>query len=264
LDLSNFTGTLLRADWDDNATDVILFKNGKKTEAYAAEGSNNTRIAGWFEIEVWYQTVGVLYHSDGTFEWTVTLHKVRRMSCTPMGTSQGGSYGGGVSVNGGPSYGGSSSANGVDIPGTHQTYLRPNYIVKDALTRNGSQRSLLNQRLNDFLGATGMAVSALGWALAKAEVMAKVIGAEVKTFFPYATVFGKGVGVVGLVLDGKEVWAVWSEPGANWNNLSTWNQLKTVLFGVGVFVVFVPNTFWLGAVVATASIGIAVVEKISE
>lgn len=260
LNLSKFTGTLLRADWDDNATDVILFKDGQKTEAYAAEGSNNTRVSGCFEIEVVYQTVGVLYHMDGTYEWTVTLHKVRRMSCTPMGTSPGsGSVGGGVSVNGGAYYGGSSSSNGVDIPNTHQAYLRPNYIVKDALGRNGSQRALLNQRVNDFLEATAVGVSALDWTLVKAEALAKVLGAELKTFFPYAEVFGKRVGGLSLILDGIEVYGVWDEAGRNWNNLTTWNQVKIIVFGTGA-IAFVAGAFWLAAAAGTVSFGMAVVE----
>ncbi|MDQ6480583.1 hypothetical protein [Dyadobacter sp. LHD-138] len=57
----------------------------------------------------------------------------------------------------------------------------PNYIIQDALIKDGSQQSLLNQRY-DFFKATGMSMSILDWNLTLADGLAKIMGAEVKVF----------------------------------------------------------------------------------
>ena len=95
-----------------------------------------------------------------------------------------------------------------------------------------------------------------------AEALAKVAGAEMKTFFPAAEVSRKCVGGVSLILDGIEIYAVWGEAGFNWNNLSTWNQVKTVVFGATAVGFFVAGGFWLAAAAGTVSLGMAVYEEL--
>ncbi|WP_353720318.1 hypothetical protein [Dyadobacter sp. 676] len=258
LDLSELDGVIIRADWDDTPSEIITFRNGRKIEIYAPE-SQNLRTSGCYVIEYISQRVEVFVNPDGTYRWVVYLHKSYRYSCS-NGAAPGTSIGAGVSTNGGPYYGGTGGVMDGTETGT-ETYLRPNYQIGPALTSNGSQRALLNGRLADFLSATGTAVSILDWSIQKAEALANVVGAPLKTYFPEAVIFGKRVGLVGVVLDGREVFIAYSDAGLNWNNMSTWDQAKAIIWGVGA-TAFVFEFFWLGAAAATVSIGMGVAKEL--
>lgn len=261
LDLSQYTGSLIKTDWDDNVVEMINYKNGTEVERFE-QNVTNGRTAQCYVIEVTYQTVEVQLTPEGTYIWVVKLHKRQRLSCGTTGGST--NLGGGVSVNGGlfqfnP---GGNGGGMTDIPNTQQTFIRPNYVVKDALDRNGSQRALLNQRLDDFCKAIGPTLSFIDWNNSMGEAITKIVGAQnLKVVYPVSQVVGRTFGAMSLIMDGREVWILMVNGSMRFQDLDNWDKAKVVLLGAAATAFFF-EIWWLAVASATMSVGMAVVKEL--
>lgn len=91
------------------------------------------------------------------------------------------------------------------------------------------------------------------------EAVARIIGGYYRDFCAISKIAGRSVGIVSFVLDGRDVWVTFSEHGFDWNELSTWDQVKVGAVALGgVALAF--EFFWLGAAASTVTMGIAVLK----
>lgn len=113
----NFSGSLLRADWDDNLIDGIIYNRGKVIDSLSNSATKNGRVADCTWIDVSYKTVVVTPCGPNCLNVEFTLHRASQLVCSGGGGFGGGGAGGGYGSGGGGGGGGSTSGGNGPISG---------------------------------------------------------------------------------------------------------------------------------------------------
>lgn len=245
----DFTGWLMRCDWEDTLIDGEQYKKGEKIAAFdGVVGTKNGRTAQCRVVEVSYQTVEVSSCGPNCTEITVTLHRSLQLVCDGTG-------GGAPATGLNPDWFNNSewSYMPISVPPVDTTVrsFNPTNVVMNS---NSPDRSNFNQILNTTVSALGLAVDITGFSLDKGEAIARSIGANYEQFFPLAGAVGKRVGGIGVVLDGYQVFVGVKEGNFEWNMNSDLGNL--IQLSLGVASLFVAP--WVAVGFGAVSIGIAV------
>jgi hypothetical protein len=138
----------------------------------------------------------------------------------------------------------------------------PVFNVQRAINNpNSNDRAVLNQNASDALFATGLAFNILGWNIDKAEAIGKAIGADLEVFVPPANIYGKVIGVAGVVIDATQFIIGVYEDGFDWEDDGA-NLAQVVLGGVGLVAAGMLCAPWIAVATGTVSLGIAVYTEI--
>ena len=256
LELSKFTGWLVRADWDDNLMDGFVYDKGQIIGSFDKEKEKRGRIQQQVctTQTIEYQTVETRSCGPNCTDVTVTLHRSTQTVCVETGGSGGG--GGGSTYEAGTGGGGNSPIGSTTI--IFETFpIQRNYNLQNVITRPGPDRTTFNQSLSDAVYATGLALNILDFTFDKAEACARAVGGNIDEFFPLANVVGTRIGVAGLVIDGVQLYMGVAQNGFQWNQ-DGWNAVQVGLSIAGLAAGTVFAAPWVAVATGVVSIGIAI------
>lgn len=265
IDRQNFSGTLLKSDWNDNTINGVIYRKGQETRRFSTKKPNDasSRIANCSVYQVQYQygkvENGEYYHVLATNYFTY---------CTGSG---GGWWTSGffdpLAVGGG---------GGMSYPSTDPgAYLPLNSIyefsVVNAIQASGTDRMKMNGNLDKVVNATGVATSILGFSFDKAEMMAKVMGLEIDRYIPLEFInatsnkkFGVFSGSLSIVSNGIATYSLAVsiiEDGAwSWED-EGWNTVAVALGWGGFIGGIVFGSPWIAVATAAVTIGIFVYQE---
>lgn len=277
LEKETFTGTLLRSDWNDNIIDGTTFVKGEKVQAFSnpdnpninnKSGKENARVSGCFYTSIEYTTWYV--DEDGIL--TIVGHTNWAVVCDISGNGGWGG-GGGVYVD---STGGTSSGGGYNGPGGayydpllgsgNGAWVMPsnmyyNFNLNNAINSPGSDRTAVNENLENALWGVGLATNISSWSIDKAVALAHSVGLNLREFFPMAVVAGRYIGVAGLAMSTRTLYIGLSD-GYTFDE-DGWNIALTALSGTTVALTFVAASPWIAVAVGAVTITIAVVQQVN-
>ncbi|MEZ0540693.1 hypothetical protein [Fibrella arboris] len=250
----NFSGWLVRADWNDRFIDGIKFEEGKSGEYYVdskIDVKGGRRV--YQMITVKYQTVTGSSCGPNCTEVTVTEHTDTQWIWIPDGGVSGGGGGGGP-VNTGPyydpSFGGGGVNGGTSAPTSfHMTTALSNRFSND--------RRVFSQAIKDAVNATGLAASMAGFTVDKAQAIAGAIGAELRGLSPVVSIMGKSCAVLSLATSAGALYMGVADDGFTWDD-DGWNAVQTGLGVIGVGLIIAGAAPVFAVAVGAVSIGIAV------
>ena len=214
---TNFSGTLLKAGWNNELIDFHTYEKGVNIESFTnseSETLNSARTEDCYTYVVEYTsysvspTEGLIIH--GYSNWSVVCYSGSSGGGAGPGggcTWPCGGVGGGGSVT---SQGGTGGAYYDPLLGSgNGSWVLPatasNYDFYTAVNTNGVDRAALNGNLEQAVWGVGLATSTVGWSLEKAVVLARVTGGTIGSFAQRVSVAGRAFGAVGLAIGSYDV-----------------------------------------------------------
>jgi hypothetical protein len=248
---SDFTGWLIKADWEDALMEGVNYKNGKIVSTFDAQSLKKGRVSDCYTTVVSYQTVSVQSCGPNCTEVTVTLTRSLQYICGGGGNSayNNGSYFSNPSYFGGGG-GGFGNGEGGYVPLSVQPLdtTSRTFDIRKAVCNPGSDRALMSQGVADALNATGLAAGVTGFSLDKAEALARSFGGNLSRYDGLIN----GVGVFGLVIDSVQLVA------GVWDNGFTLEDDGLNLLQVGLGVAGLLTVGWVAVTIGAVSVGVAV------
>lgn len=246
----NFTGWLIRSDWNDHFIDGTKYDNGKRGQYYVNKESSSRNGRMYQMVTVTYQTVIGFSCSPNCTEVVITQHTDTQWLWVPEGGLSGGGPTGGSGAYHGPGFASGGVSGGVSRP--------TSFHMSTALSNRWSNdRKLFSQAIKDAANATGLAASMAGFSLDKAQAIAGAIGAELRGISPVVNVMGRSCAILSLGTSAGALYMGVAENGFSWDE-DGWNLVQTVLGGIGVGLIVFGAAPVFGVAVGAISIGIAI------
>lgn len=190
LEKLNFTGTLLKVDWDDNLINGITYEKGKAIDFFKSDnGLSDDKNAKIKDCVVNWVSSTASYGTNSNGEFVTILHKNYVTVCDSSGSGNFGFGGGSYGTDGSGGNGGGETpydplvnSGAGNIQNTYtQLY---NFVPANAVKNIGSDRVVVNNNLKKGLEITKLIVDIHLWSLENAKVLGKTIGVDIEKAVP--------------------------------------------------------------------------------
>jgi hypothetical protein len=270
IDKEKFTGSLLRADWDDKIIDGADFVDGKLQTKFVNNGmsdammpSENARTNSCYYYSIdyttWYYDEDNVFTIEGWTDW-VTVCEGSGPGDIYVHSYGGSSTGSGGSSTGGGAYfdplAGSGQGSWV-MPGN----LYNGYNPTSAVLTNGADRAEWHETMEDVAWATGLALNIHTFSIDKAVAFAKTLGLTINSYYPVILRSGQSIGVVGMAISGYQLYMGFRDDGWQWNE-DGWNAASLALGFTGV-VLATTIAPWVAVAIGAFQIGIAIYTQVN-
>lgn len=287
LEKENFTGTLIRSDWNDVPLDGSTFVNGKMIAGFSNQNtdfvdlrSEKARIESCSSLYVTYVTVTTAFLNN-EYHTTIENHNSWINVCVDgsgnggwsgsgrcgdcPGDNNEGSYsevGGGSGNISHPYYDGDgfydplvNSGAGISR-GIYPTNSYHNFNLEKAISVNGADRRDMNANLRNTLFATELSTGISTWSFAKADALARSAGLNLKRSFPLIFKGVTRIGYASAIYGAINAIIVVKEGG-------DLTKEEMIMLGAGVIVgaAAALTTGWIAVGLGAVSLGITIYQE---